>query len=178
MTMFATVYLPNFALQAATRHRTLLPSAAIALIDEQNKKPVVIQLNAAAASAGVHRGMTPSQALGRCLDVIITARSVAKEQSLADLVLQYVFALSPYVETTAKGIWTVQFHDNRDLKTKVEELVEHLSRSDVTAQAGIAPEPDSSFLAAHLARPVLHITDPKQYFAPLSIDILAIAPPA
>ncbi len=43
--MFATIYLPNFYLQAATRHQPELKAEPVALIEEQERKPVIIQLN-------------------------------------------------------------------------------------------------------------------------------------
>src|SRR6476646_959485 len=43
--MFATIYLPNFYLQAATRHQPELCTTPVAMIEEQDKKPVVVQLN-------------------------------------------------------------------------------------------------------------------------------------
>ena len=50
--MFATIYLPNFYLQAAMRHQPELRTQPVALIEEQKNKPVIIQLNHAAESAG------------------------------------------------------------------------------------------------------------------------------
>ena len=49
--MFATIYLPNFYLQAAMRHQPELCAKPVALIEEQEKKPVIIQLNEAAENA-------------------------------------------------------------------------------------------------------------------------------
>jgi impB/mucB/samB family protein len=173
--MFATIYLPNFFLQAAARHQTLSAITPIALIEEKEKKPVIIQLNQAAEAAGVRIGMTPSQGLARYLSLIIKTRSPAKEQSLANLVLQYAFSLSPSVEATRPGLWTIQFTRNHDLHGKLSFVVQRLLQSEVISQAGIASTPDMSFLAAHLARPVLQIENPEQFLGPLSIDILAIS---
>ncbi|HJX81361.1 MAG TPA: hypothetical protein VJ248_04975, partial [Candidatus Udaeobacter sp.] len=61
--MFTTIYLRNFYLQAAMRHQPGLCAKPVALIEEQEKKPVVIQLNALAEKAAICKGMTPSQAL-------------------------------------------------------------------------------------------------------------------
>ena len=176
--MFATIYLPEFALQAAMRHEVSSPSIPIALIDDQDKKAVIIQLNRAARIAGVNAGMAPSQGLGRCLSLVIKTRSPAKENALANMILQYAFTLSPYVEATAPGLWTIQFTDDRDLTTKVLRVIQRLAECEVIAQAGIASEPDTSFLAAHLAQPVLQIDNAKEFLAPLSIDTLAILLPA
>ena len=48
--MFATIYLPDFYLQAALRYEPELWMRPAALIEEQEKKPVIIQLNDAAES--------------------------------------------------------------------------------------------------------------------------------
>jgi protein ImuB len=183
--MFATIYVPNFYLQAALRHQDLLPITPVALIDEKDKKPVVIQLNPAAEAAGVSKGMTPSQALARCLTVLIKTRSPSQEKSIAAIVLHYAFTLSPYVEATAPGVCTVQFSGGdghlsgqaRRLSSmaNVSRVIDQLAECDVIAQAGLSQTPDTSFLAAHLARPVLEIKEPKKFLAPLPIDILAIA---
>lgn len=172
--MFATIYLPNFYLQAALRYQTELWTKPAALIEEQEKKPVIIQLNEAAQSAGVRKGMTPSQALARFLQVIIKARSREQEKSIQEILLHYAFTLSPFVEATAPGVSTVQFTDNRNLSEKLARVVEQLADCEITAQAGIADKPDTSFLAAQLARPVLQIDNAKKFLAPLPIETLAI----
>jgi protein ImuB len=173
--MFATIYFPNFYLQAAMRHQRELRAKPVALIEEQDKKPVLIQLNEAAEKAGVRKGMTPSQALARSLEVVIKTRARTQEKSIQELLLHYAFTLSPFVEATAPGVSIIQFTDNRDLTAKVSRVIEQLAECEITAQGGIAPTPDASFLAAHLARPVLEIDDAKEFLAPLPIETLAIS---
>jgi len=170
--MFASIYLPNFYLQAAMRHQPELHAKPVALIEEQEKKPLLIQLNEVAEKAGIRKGMTPSQALARSLEVVIKARAHTQEKSIQELLLHYAFTLSPFVEATAPGVCTIQFTDNRDLTAKVSRVIEQLAECEITAQAGIAPMPDASFLTAHLARLVLEIDDAKEFLAPLPIDML------
>ena len=172
--MFATIYLPNFYLQAALRHQPELCAQPVALLEEQEKKPVIIQLNEAAEQAGIRKGMTPSQALARYLQVTIKVRGRMQEKSIQEMLLHYAFTLSPFVEATKPGICTIQFTDNRDLSAKVSRVIEQLTECEITAQAGIAPTPDTSLLIAHLARPVLEINDAKEFLAPLPIDTLAM----
>ena len=155
--MFATIYLPNFYLQAAIRHQPELRTQPVALLEEEEKKPVIIQLNEAAEQAGIRKGMSPSQALARYLQVTIKARQRPQEKSIQEMLLHYAFTLSPFVEATKPGICTVQFTDNRALSAKVSRVIEQLAECEITAQAGIAPAPDTSFLIAHLAGPVLEI---------------------
>jgi nucleotidyltransferase/DNA polymerase involved in DNA repair len=172
--MFATIYLPNFYLQAAVRHQPELRLKPIALLDDQEAKAIIIQLNEISENAGVHKGMTSSQGLARCLNLIVKTRARAQEKLLGEMLLQQAYTLAPYVEATAAGVCTVQFTDDRNLVSKVSRLIESLAESEIIAQAGIASSPDTSFLAAHLANPVLQIDDAKQFLAPLPIETLAI----
>jgi len=172
--MFATIYLPNFYLQAALRHQSELCVKPVALIDDKDKKVVIIQLNKAAEAAGVHKSMTPSQGLARCLSLIIKTRTRSQEKLIDEILLHYAFTLAPYVEATAPGICTIQFTDNRNLGPKLSRVIEQLAECEIKAQAGISSTPDASLLVAHLARPVLQIEDAKQFLAPLPIETLTI----
>jgi len=107
--MFATIYLPNFYLQAALRHQTELEGKAVALIDDQAPKAVLIELNQAAHDVGVRAGMTPSQGLARYLSLIVKARTRAQEKLLGELLLHFGSTLAPYLEATGPGLCTVQF---------------------------------------------------------------------
>jgi hypothetical protein len=118
--------------------------------------------------------MTPSQALARCLQVVIRTRERAQENVINEILLQHAFMLSPFVAASAPGGCTVQFTDNRDLTPKLSRIVAKLAKCEIHAQAGIAPSPDTSFLAAHLARPVLQIEEPKEFLALLPIETLAM----
>src|SRR6516162_7163417 len=173
--MFATIYLPNFYLQAATRHQPELRSKPVALIEEQDRKPVIIQLNDAAEKAGIQKGMTPSQALARSLRVVIKVRARAQEKSIHEILLHYAFTLSPFVESTAPGVCTVQFTDCRNLSEQLCRVVEQLLECEIRAQAAVALTSEISFLAAHHARPVLQIENAKEFLAALSIETLATA---
>jgi protein ImuB len=192
--MFATIYVPNFYLQAATRHQPELREKPVALIEEHERKPVIIQLNDAAEKTGIRKGMTPSQALARCLSIVIKARAHMQEESIEEILVQCAFTLSPFVETTAAGICTVQFTewhrdplarrsrlakaaaDNRlagsQCHDNVLRVIQHLTECEIRAQAAIAPTPDTSLLAAHLARRVLEVEDTKEFLAPLPIETL------
>jgi nucleotidyltransferase/DNA polymerase involved in DNA repair len=186
--MFATIYLPNFYLQAATRHQPELRAKPVALLEEQERKPVIIQLNEAAENAGIQKGMTPSQALARWLHVTIKVRAHKQEKSIQEILIQCAFTLSPFVEATAPGICTVQFTDNRNLSEKarhsepvlrrISRVIQQLAECEIRAQAAIAPTADTSFLAAHLARPVLQVENAKEFLGNLPIETLTTSYPA
>ena len=172
--MFATIYLPNFYLQAATRHQRELCEKPVALIEEHERKPVIVQLNEAAENAGIRKGMTPSQALARSLRAVIKVRAPAQEKAIQEILLHYAFTLSPFVEDTAPGVCTVQFTDCRNLSQKLRRVVEQLLECEIRAQSAVAPTSDISFLAAHHARPVLQIENAKKFLARLPIETLAM----
>ena len=173
--MFATIYLPNFYLQAAMRHHPKLRAQPVALIDTAESKVSIIQLNKLAEKAGIAKRMTPSQALARCLQVAIRTRERAQENVIGEILLQHAFMLSPFVEATAPGVCTVQFTDNRQLIAKASRVLGKLEKCEIRAHIGVASLPDTSLLAAHLARPILQIDEPKRFLAPLPIETLAIA---
>ena len=173
--MFATIYLPNFYLQAALRHQKELGTDPVALLDDQEAKAVIIQLNEAAENLGVRLGMTPSQGLARSLTLKVKTRLRTQEKLLNDLLLQFAYTLAPYVEATAPGISTVQFTNQKNILRKVENVLLQLEEIGINAQGAIAPTSDASFLAAHLARPILQVDDAKDFLTPLPIEILAIA---
>jgi protein ImuB len=196
--MFATILLPNFYLQAIARHQPKLRKQPLAILDPTAIKAVILQLNEAAENEGVRAGMTPSQALARCLHLVIKARARDCEQQLSDILLHHAFMLSPFVEATAPGVCTVQFMQSPHLtiikerlslsepsalrsqrpdcrlRQKLRQVIESLAHCDVIARAGIAHNPDASFLAAHRAEPVLEVKEAKEFLAPLPIETLAV----
>lgn len=171
--MFATIYLPNFCLQAALRHQPELATKPVALIDGEATKAVVIQLNAAAELAGVRSGMTPSQGLARCLELVVKTRVRVQEKTLDEFLLHFACTLAPYVEATAPGICTIQFTDTKNVEANVRRVIAQIEAAGVLARAGIAPTPDASLLAARLANPILHVDDARDFLAPLPIETLA-----
>ena len=172
--MFATIYLPNFYLQAVLRHQPELSDRPVALIDDLEKKALLIQLNAAAEQTGVRCGMTPSQGLARCLQLVVKTRILSQENLLQDILLHFAGTLAPYVEATGAGISTVQFTDVKNLRQKMERVIAQFSEAEIVAQAGIAPTPNASFLAAHLAKPLLQIDDANKFLANLPIETLTV----
>ncbi|HWM25953.1 MAG TPA: hypothetical protein VNP98_14125 [Chthoniobacterales bacterium] len=172
--MFATIYLPNFYLQAALRHQPELSGQPVALIDDLEKKALIIQLNAAAEQTGVRCGMTPSQGLARCLQLVVKTRILSQEKLLQEILLHFAGTLAPYVEATDAGISTVQFTDANNLKEKMGRVIAQLTEAEIVALAGIAPTPDASLLAAHLAKPVLQIDDASEFLANLPLETLML----
>lgn len=178
--MFATILLPNFYLQAIVRHQPALREQPLAVLDDTATKAIILQLNDVAEATGVQAGMAPSQALARCLHLVIKARTREREQQVTEILLHHAFMLSPFVEATAPGICTVEFKIGgrssfqATLCEKVKRAIDGLACCDLVAQAGIAPNPDTSLLAAHLADPILQIDQPDEFLAPLPVETLIL----
>jgi protein ImuB len=172
--MFATILLPNFYLQAIARHQPALREQPLAVLDDTAAKAIILQLNDAAEAAGVRAGMAPSQALARCLRLVIKARVRAREQQVTEILLHHAFMLSPFVEVTAPGVCTLEFKQADQLCQKMKRTIDGLARCDLVVRAGIAKNPDTSFLAAHLAEPVLQIDEATEFLGPLPIETLML----
>jgi nucleotidyltransferase/DNA polymerase involved in DNA repair len=170
--MFAAIYLPDFELQAALRYDPTLWGKAVALINDRETKAAILQLTPKAAEAGVVAGMTASQALARCLNLIIKTRAFEQEKIAGDILLHQAATLAPEIEATAPGVCTVHFTSNKNCCDKVERVVGQMAELQLRAQAGLAATPDLSFLAACLARPVLEIENPQEFLGPLQIETL------
>ena len=82
--MFAVVLLPNFRLQAALRFREELRAQPVAIIEQNDPKAGILEINGAAQTAGVTPGQTSTQALARCSALAIVPRSPAQEHAAQD----------------------------------------------------------------------------------------------
>ncbi len=106
---FASIYVPDFSIQAVVRAEPALRQRAIALVDGCPPLERVVAINEAAARAGIGLGMTKSQAAQfRCVE--IRPRSRVQEQSAHAALLDIGWSVSPRVEDTATirswWIWT------------------------------------------------------------------------
>jgi len=155
--MFAVVYIPNFSLQAALRHEPELIPRAVALMDSELTKLGIIQLTASARSAGVSEGMTASQAMARCSELVIKSRSPRQEQAATEVLIQTAYAFSPFIESTAPGVCTMEL---RGLRIQEDETLAHewaeeirrtLTQFHLNGRIGFAATPELALLAARMA---------------------------
>lgn len=158
--MFAVIFIPNFSLQAALRHEPELRKRAVALVDPKMTKPVLVQLTAAARAFGVCEGLTPSQAMARCAELIIKPRSTTQEESATEVLLQTAYAFSSNIESTALGVCTLELKglslaDNDATERWAEKMIEALASFHIEAKVGLAATPELALLAAQAAEPIL-----------------------
>jgi protein ImuB len=162
--MFAVIFIPNFSLQAVLRHEAESRGRAVALVDPRLPKPIIVQWNPAARACGVGDGLTPSQAMARCAELIIKPRSPAQEESATEVLLQTAYAFSPNIESTAPGVCTMElkglaFHsDGNAVEQWAGRMVEVLAQYYMEAKVGLAATPELALLAARAANPILALT--------------------
>jgi protein ImuB len=156
--MFATVFIPDFSLQAVLRHELeLLRSRPVALVDPALPKPIIVQLSSAARAFGVIEGLTASQAMARCEELTIKTRSLAQEQAATDALLQTAYAFSPGIESTGLGVCTMDLKglgmENRGQAEKWSgEILQALAQLHLEGRMGIAATPALALLAARCNR--------------------------
>src|ERR1700719_2436186 len=97
---FASIYVPDFSIQAVVRAEPTLRQRAIALIEGCPPLERVVSINEAAARAGLDLGMTKAQA-AQFPSLEIRQRSPVEEQSAHAALLDLGWSVSPRVEDTA-----------------------------------------------------------------------------
>lgn len=177
--MYAALYLPSFRLQAALRLRAdELPQGPVALVDGDEKKSLIMEVNAAAQRAGVRPGLPVPRAMACCEGLLIVLRVPAAETAAHTALMQTAYALSPEVESTAPGLCTLRLRlsPGRVPADSGNRAVALLEQVGLKGQAGLAPNPDLAFMAARRARPVLVVQEPSAFLDALPVSVLRPPP--
>jgi protein ImuB len=166
--MHAAVLIPNFSLQAILRLREEWRARPFAVLDEEDG---VLQMTTVARAGNVEFGMTPTQAMARCPEIILRPRAPAQEEAAQQALLQCASAFSPFLESTAPGLCTLNLRglpefsgaDGRaDLPLELSEraqawahrVIARVGLLQMNAQVGLAADPDVARLAAQQAQPI------------------------
>lgn len=96
---FASIYVPDFSVQAVVRAEPALRQQRVALVEGCPPLERVVALNEAAACAGLDLGMTKSQAM-QFRSIAIRSRSREQEQAAHAALLDAGWSVSPRVEDT------------------------------------------------------------------------------
>ena len=151
--MFAAIFIPNFSLQAVLRVAPDSRPLPVAIVDPELSATDIFQCTPAAENAGVTGGLTPAQAMARCQNLKILARSPAREKSATEILLQTAFTFSPNIELTALGVCTIEMkrlglQGKAAMQARAGKIIEALARFDLDAKIGVAPTPELALLAA------------------------------
>jgi protein ImuB len=178
--MFAAVYLPQFSLQAVLRHEPEPWRKPVALVDPSLSTPIVCDLTETARQSGVTEGLTPTQALARCREIVIRHRSPNQEMAATDVLLQCAFGFSPNIEATAPGVCTLDLQglavlsqaNARQMTAWAERLRRVLTTFGLRAQVGIALTPNLARQAACWSQEVVVIENPREFMEALPVASL------
>jgi protein ImuB len=182
--MFAVIRIPDFSLQSLLRHEPELWLRPVAVLEESDKKAAVFQMTLAAREAGVREGLTSTQALARCAEVLIKARSRLQEENTSAILLQTAYDFSPRIEATADGVCTMDLRGlsvMRDanighISIWAEKIISTLAAAKLRASVGIASTPALALHAARCARTFLLVEQPAQFVADLPVESLEPLP--
>jgi len=170
--MFAVIYVSDFFLQAVLRAEAGLEKRPVVLIDPAEKKPVVLQLTAAARGVGIAEGMSPTQALARSTLLQIKPRCAAQEKAATDALLQCAYSFSPNIESTASGVCTLDLAGLPNLQHEelANELAQRLAMLHLPAQIGIGENPWLALLAARAAQPCCVVSNSTEFLNALPVE--------
>ncbi len=191
--MFASLYLPDFPLQARLSRQPGWRWEAIGILEgfdenpgesspKRTTPPKLVALTRAAAEAGALPGTTAAQAKARCGHLRVVPRSREDESAARGALLETAANIAADFEETAPGLVTIDLGPVRGIgKAGAAERLGHewvagFADRELNLQAGFGPNPDLAILAARLADPV-HVFrgDPaaiRAQLAPLPLDLL------
>jgi protein ImuB len=137
-----------------------------------------IELNPAAEQAGIHPGVSTSQAIARASNLVLYPRTLSHEQHLQNTLLQIAYRYSPFIENSAPGICTLDLKGKRTRKHQpwLRELLTQLRSVGLKAQAGLGPNPEIALQAAKIADPILEISQDSHLLQSLPLESLAPSP--
>lgn len=148
---FASIYVPNFILQAILCTEPALRGQAVALLDGTPPLSTVVAINDFARQAGIEIGMTESQA-NQFFSAGKRCRSRACEESLHMALLQMCWSISPRVEDAAADTLILDLAGLHRVfgshKNIARELMRSVSELGLTVNVAIAANIDVTLYAA------------------------------
>ncbi len=148
---FASIFVPNFMVQAVERREAALRDRALALIEGAAPLWSVVAANEAAAKAGIALGMTKSQVEQFC-GIEIRHRSQMQEKAAHAALLDLGWSVSPRMEDAGLDTIVVDlaglnslFGSEEDIARQVRERARDLG---LVANVAVASKIDAAVLAA------------------------------
>jgi protein ImuB len=158
MMAFASIYVPQFMVQAVMRNEPHLRAGALALVDGTPPLARVIAGNESAWCAGIQLGMGKSQ-VAQFYGVEIRNRSHAQEGAAHAALQDLGWSISPRIENTAADTIVVDLAGLHSLFGSEQNIAEALSkralRLGLAANVGVA---SSIEVAIHAARGFFGVT--------------------
>lgn len=177
---FASIFAPNFLVQAVVRAEPALRERPLTLIDGNPPLCYVVAVNEKAALAGIECGMTKANA-AQFAGVEMRPRSRPREKSAHAALLDIGWSVSPQIEDTAEDAVVLDLSGLDRLYNSEEEIAARLvGRSagcGLPANVAIASNIETAFLAARGFAGVTVIPAGKesQYLASLPVCVLPLS---
>ena len=177
---FASIYVPDFFIQAVVRTEPALRQRPIVLVDGSPLLEKVVAVNQAAARAGLGQGMTKAQAQ-QFRSVAIRPRSREQEQAAHAALLDLGWSISPRVEDTALDSIVVDLTGLNSLfgseETIAHLLAQHAAHFGLIVQIAISSNLEA---ALHAARgfPGITVIAPSEEASRLgALPVPVLSPP-
>lgn len=175
---FASIHIPGFLIQAVARPDAALRKRAVALVDGVAPLWNVVAANPSALQAGIHLGMTKSQA-EQFHSIEIRHRSPAQEKSAHAALMDLGWSVSPRVEDTAPDTIVLDLGGLNSLFGSVEsianELAHRASSLALIANVAVASNIEAAILSARGFPGITVISpgDESRRLAPLPVQALS-----
>ena len=148
---FASIFVPDFPVEAVLRAEPELRSQPVAVLEGKPPVQRIFGLNEKARHAGLELGMTRLQA-DICPDLAFRCRSILQESAAHTALLDSAQSFSPRVEDTASDTVVLDISGTEPLFGAPAKLARDLARRaselGLEANVAIAANPDAAILAA------------------------------
>jgi protein ImuB len=184
--MYAAVVIPNFSLQSILRLHEEWRAQPLAVLDEENR---ILEMTTTARENYIERAMTPTQAMARCSKIILRARSPLQEEATQKALLQCASSFSPFLESTAPGICTINLRGISEMEASMlplgvsdrahawaNRLIDRVGALQLHSQIGLAADPDVALLAARQAQPILVVQNVFDFLATVPLHAAGLPP--
>jgi protein ImuB len=176
---FASIFIPNFVVQAVVRPEPGLRDRPLALLEGTASIRTIIGVNAAAAKAGVRLGMMKSQAQ-QFGEIELRERSRMQERIAHAAVLDLGWSVSPRIEDTAADTIVLDIAGLASLLGSDENIMRQLAEGamhlGLTAQIATATNLDAAILASRAFAGITVIPVGKEAATIGEVPVIALTP--
>lgn len=165
MTAFASIFVPDFPVEALLRAEPDLRSQAVAVLEGKAPLQKIFAVNEKARRAGVSPGMTKLQ-VDACPDLVLRARSPLQEVAAHAALLDCAQSFSPRVEDAGCDTILLDLAGLAPLFGPLPKIARDVARRacdlGLEANVAVASNPDAAVLAAHGFSGVVVIPEGKE----------------
>ena len=180
---FASIFVPDFAVEAVLRAEPELRSQPVAVLEGKPPLQKIFGLNEKARRTGLELGMTRLQA-DICPEIAFRCRSALQESAAHIALLDCAQSFSPRVEDTTNDTVVLDISGMEPLFGAPAKLARDLARRaselGLEANVAVAANPDAATLAArgYSGVTVIPSGNEEERLGHLPLDVLFVGDPA